>query len=502
MYQNIFIKKKDNIVYLWDDGQNGGKCGLTSFPFQKYAYRRRSGGSYKSMFGDELEKTIHFDPRDTDVFEGDVPLETVILRDAYEDSDEPSKGHRVLIFDIETETDGGFPNIEKADKAISAISLYDKISDQYHAMIVDKDGKIKDEDKGNTFIRSYSTEESLLKFFLNKWEEIQPTIVSGWNIDFFDMPYIYNRLRLVLGEDYAKRLSPIGECYMNKFNKKMVVAGVSCLDYILLYKKFIGKNRPSYALGEIGKTEVNMDKIKYKGSLNTLYKDDIQMYIDYNLNDVLIVVALDKKFKYIELAREICHVGHVPYEWFHMSSRYLEGAILMDLRRNKLVAPNKPIGGAEELDRMEKDDEEGFEGAYVKRPVPGRYDWIYDLDLSSMYPNIIITLNISPETKVGKVQSVSLTSEGSNYRTEKLKKQYSELTDIDESESSYVKRKLNEFDSDCFSKNWFESVNLGGSQYTGEKFKKLIEEENLSISSNGVIYLNPRKKIVGKIIKK
>jgi DNA polymerase elongation subunit (family B) len=498
MYQNVYYSKKDEICYLWDDEK-----GFVSFPFKKYAYRKKTGGQFRSMYGDELEKTIHFDPRDPYIFEGDVPIETRILIDGYEKSDEPSKGHRVLIFDIEVSSEGGFPVIETADKEVTAISLYDKVTDQYYALIVDAERKINDEDKNNVFIRSFVNEESLLKAFLNKWEEIQPTIVSGWNIDYFDMPYIYNRLKVVLGETSAKRLSPINECYMNKFNKRMVIAGVSCLDYILLYKKFIGKNRPSYALGEIGKLEVKMEKIQYKGSLNHLYKEDIQKYVDYNLNDVVIVVALDKKFKYIELAREICHVGHVPYEWFHMSSRYLEGAILMDLRRNNLVAPNKPIGGSDELERKELEGEEGFEGAYVKRPTPGRYDWLYDLDLASMYPNIVITLNISPETKVGKVSSVELTEEGKSYLFEKLKNRYYELDEKDQRDipcKDYINLYIQNFDSDCFSQNFISNVYLSGVKYTNEDFKKLLLEEKLAISSNGVIYATTEKGVIPKLL--
>ena len=170
------------------------------------------------------------------------------------------------------------------------------------------------------------------------------------------------------------------------------------MDYIELYKKFSGKNEPSYTLGAIGKKVVNIDKITYTGSLNDLYRDDIQKYIEYNLNDVKIVVALDKKLQFIDLARRICHTGHVGYEQFGTSSRYLEGAILMYLRRQGRVAPNKPLEGREEYEQRLEDGEEGFEGAYVKPPVPGRYDWVFDLDLTSMYPNIIISLNISPET--------------------------------------------------------------------------------------------------------
>jgi len=122
---------------------------------------------------------------------------------------------------------------------------------------------------------------------------------------------------------------------------------------------------------------------------------------------VRIVVALDEKLKFIDLARRICHTGHVPYEWFHMSSRYLDGAIILYIRRNGgFIAPNKPVGGREQYDQEEEDGEEGFSGAFVKEPMPGRYDWVYDLDLTSMYPKIIISLNISPETKAGKCYRV------------------------------------------------------------------------------------------------
>lgn len=493
---------------MWDD-----ETGMTSFPFKKYAFRRKTGGSYKSMYGDDLEKTIHFDPRDPNIFEGDVPLETVILRDAYETSDEPSKGHRVFIFDIEVSTDGGYPIVEKGDKEITAISFYDRVSDQYHALILDKDKKISDSNNGNVFIRSFDNESSLLSSFLTKWEEIGPTIVSGWNSSSqlnpkggFDIPYLFNRLKIVLGDESVNRLSPIGVCYYNKFRRAVVIAGVSCLDYIDLYKKFIGKLRPNYKLGEIGKLEVGIDKIEYKGSLNTLYKEDIKKYIDYNLNDVYIVKALDDKFKYIELAREICHIGHVPYEWFHMSSRYLEGAILMYLRKNSLIAPNKPMSVPIDVEgSIENDngDDEKFEGAYVKHPIPGRYDWIFDLDLASEYPNIIISLNISPETKVGKVDSVELSESGLLYRTEKLKRQYVEMDEKDKkdlSEKEYITSKIKDFDSDCFSQNTINNYILGGAIYDPKKFKSLVDEENLSISSNGIIYTQNQKGVIPTLL--
>ena len=306
MYQNIFIDKKENVVHLWDDEK-----GYVTFPFRNYAYRKSPNGIYRSIYGDKLEKVYNFNPRDPSLFESDVPMETRILIDAYEDSDEPSKGHRIVTIDIEVSSEGGFPVIEEGDKEITAIAIHDDATKQYTAFILDKEMKLKDSVSDGVEIKSYDNEESLLMHFFTKWEEIQPTIVTGWNIDNFDMVYLYNRAKRVVGETNAKRLSPIGICYFNKFLERMSIAGVSCLDYMILYKKFSGKNEPSYALGAIGKKVVNIDKISYKGSLNDLYKEDINKYIEYNLNDVKIVVALDKKLQFIDLARGICHTGQV-----------------------------------------------------------------------------------------------------------------------------------------------------------------------------------------------
>ena len=134
--------------------------------------------------------------------------------------------------------------------------------------------------------------------------------------------------------------------YVNGFTKKLTVGGISVLDYILLYKKFSGKMEPTYALGPIGQKVVGIGKIQYHGNLNDLYKADINKFLEYNITDVKIVVALDRKLKFIDLARNICHVGHVPYDNFHMSSRYLDGATLIYLRRNGgVISPNKPSQG-------------------------------------------------------------------------------------------------------------------------------------------------------------
>ena len=173
---------------------------------------------------------------------------------------------------------------------------------------------------------------------------------------------------------------------------------MSVLDYLHLYKTFTFSQRSSYRLDDIAEYEVGEKKISYEGTLNDLYDNDINKFVEYNLQDVKLIDKLDKKLDHIDIARGICHMGHCPYGDVFMPSRYLEGAILTYLRKLGIVAPNKNPKGKK---LFGKDDK--FAGAYVQEPQKGRHNWVYDLDITSMYPSVIRSLNISPETKVGKV---------------------------------------------------------------------------------------------------
>jgi DNA polymerase elongation subunit (family B) len=500
MYQNIFVSKKDNIIHLWDD-----KKGYVTVPYRPYAYRKREGGMYRSIYGDELEKVYKFNPKDPSLFESDVPAETRILIDAYEDSDEPSEGHRVVYLDIEVSTEGGFPNVEEADKEITAIAIYDSCTSKYTAFILDKEHKLQDFVKENVEVRSFTDEDSLLMHFLTKWEEIQPTISTGWNSDNFDMPYLFRRMKNIVGPNNAKRLSPIQVAYINDWNKKVIVAGVTHLDYMTLYKKLNIKQEASYALGAIGKKIVGMEKIAYKGSLDDLYKADINKYIEYNLNDVQIIVALEKKLQFIELARAICHKGHVPYEWYEMSSRFIEGAILMYLRRKGQVAKNKSLDGRDEYETQMEDNEQGFEGAYVKAPTPGRYDWVFDLDLTSMYPNIIISLNLSPETKVAVINKIEYDDSYVEDRTKEIREDYENLGDSAQKKTpfaQYLEQRLYAFNARLFAQDKIGKYHVGSTVYTNDEFKQLVTQSNLSVASNGVMCKKDKTGVIPEILVK
>ena len=500
MYQNIYFERKSNTCHLWDDKQ-----GYTSFVFKNYGYRKKRGGKYKSMSGEELEKVYSFNPRDPSLFESDVPIDTRILIDAYEDSDDPSEGNRVLFLDIEISTEGGFAKDDEADKEITAIAIYDSTTSKYTAFILDRNGLMDDIDTPEKEIKSFRDEDSMLMHFLSKWEEIQPTIVTGWNSNQFDMPYIYRRLKFVVGYDNAKRLSPIGIAYINDWNKRLVIAGVTHLDYMKLYEKLNIKKEASYSLNAIGKKVVGMEKINYRGSLDTLYKEDIKKYVAYNLNDVEIMVAIDKKLQFIELARAICHKGHVPYECYDRSSRFIEGAILMFLRRNGQVAKNKPVDGKEEYENREDSDEQGFEGAYVKEPIPGRYDWVFDLDLTSMYPNIVISLNLSPETKVAVIDHIEYDDVHVADRRRELTDDWENLSDKAKKETSleqYIDLRIYSYNSRMFTAGKITNYYVGSTKYTSAELVKLLETSNLSIASNGVLYDKTTPGVIPNILVK
>ena len=460
MYQNIWCEKRGGNqveVHLWDD-----VAGYQNFIFKNYAYVRDGGGTYRSIYGDKLKKVTYWTEDDFQtgrVFESDVPLETRILLDRYEDSDEPSKDHRELFFDIEVEVTDGFPEPSKAQNKVTSVAMYTKHDEKYRVYVL---GEGQDNLKDKVDIRFYSTESELLKEFLRYWIDVKPTVITGWNTNGFDIPYLYNRLSKVLGEEFANALSPIQIVKYNPNKKMYRIAGVSSLDYMDLYRKFTYTQQSSYRLDHIGTIEVGLGKVEYEGTLDDLYRDDLDKFIEYNLNDVEIVKALDQKFKLLDLARAVSHLGRIPYEEVYFSSRYIEGAMLVYLRSLGLVAPSKGAGVTYD------GSESRFSGAYVKSPTPGRYDWVFDLDLTSMYPSIIMSLNMSPETKIGRINGWDaeefIRGEEKHYSVEKDGKTLRTFT-------------------------------------TGQ-LKDFFEKNKVSISSNGVLYDLKQKGVIPAILEK
>ena len=445
-------------MHLWDD-----KKGYLIIPYKKYAYVKNSNGQHVSLYGDRVKKVFNYDKDDPTLHESDVPPTTRFLVDQYTDSDEVSDGHRKIFFDIEVEVTDGFPDVMKANNVITSIALYDFMTETYFTYVFDAKKRLQSYTKDNKVVEVYDTEYEMLNKFFQKYLEIKPTILSGWNSDFFDIPYLYNRAVNVLGVSVANLLSPISEVYYNEFKKRYVIAGVSCLDYLSLYRKFSFSQQSSYRLDYIGEVEVGMKKVDYEGTLNDLYENDLQTFIDYNIRDVKILVELDKKLNLIEISRGIAHLGHIPYEEVFMSSRYLEGAILVYLKKLGIVAPNKPP-------RPKTFDDDKFAGAYVQKPQAGKHDWVYDLDITSMYPSVIRSLNISPETKLGKVEGW----DAEEFLKKDLVKTY---TMIDKKEKEIGK-------------------------FTNGELENYLLTNEISIASNGVLYRTDKQGLIPALLTK
>ena len=300
---------------------------------------------------------------------------------------------RVFTIDIETAAENGFPNIETADQEILAISIKDSFTGR---IIVFGARPYNNKDPMVDYMH-FRSEEGMLGAFLEYWQENFPDVITGWNVQLFDMPYICNRIERILGDKFVKLLSPWKlvsqrEIYI-KGRKQLAVdtLGISTLDYLELYKKFTYTNQESYRLDHIAFVELGSKKLDHSefDTFKEFYENDWQKFIDYNIHDVRLVDQLDDKMKLIELAYTMAYDAKVNYEDVFSQVRMWDNYIYCELLRRKIAIPPKK----ESATKTEK-----YAGAYVKEPKPGFYDWVVSFDLNSLYPHLIMQYNISPET--------------------------------------------------------------------------------------------------------
>ena len=310
MFQSIYYDYKEKKYHLRDD-----KLGWQEFEYQPTFYKPDPKGTYKTLFGDSVSPTKNYDKS---CFETDVDKETRVLVDLYSESDDTPSYHNVVFFDIECEIAGALTptTIIETPTKITSIALYDATTKQYYCYILDENKLLDNYQTDDKIVISCLSEKVLLQQFLDKWEEIDPTIISGWNSEFFDVGYTYQRIAKVLGKSQADRLSPIRKVKVNPQNTECPVSigGINHLDYMQLFKKFVMKQEPSYKLGDIGEKYVKLGKIEYYGSLDKLFKDDVTKFIEYNIRDVEILVKLEDKLKFIDLTVTIGHLCHTKYE--------------------------------------------------------------------------------------------------------------------------------------------------------------------------------------------
>lgn len=303
----------------------------------------------------------------------------------------------IAVVDIEVGSENGFPDPYLANEPITAITMT-MINGKTYVF-----GCGEYQVQGSEEYFNCKDEWTLCKTFLTIWNESAPDVVTGWNTKFFDIPYLVNRFRKILGEPETKKLSPWGiiseRTVVDRFkgNKELIAytfVGVASLDYIELYKWFApgGRSQENYRLDHIAYVELGDKKLSYEeyGNLHNLYKLNYQKFIEYNIKDVELILRMDDKLKLIELALTLAYDTKSNFEDVFAQTRMWDSLSYSYLLKKKIIIPPKIV----------KEKDSRFEGAYVKEVQVGLHHWVASFDLNSLYPHLLMQYNISPETLI------------------------------------------------------------------------------------------------------
>jgi len=316
---------------------------------------------------------------------------------------------QVNIIDIETATESGFPNVETANEEILCIASFDNIKDMYTLYTstdTNLDPKLLRENKidpDKVIVSYHINEREMLRQFVMDWSYSHPDIVTGWNSQFFDVPYLIRRIERVCGETLLKRLSPWGlikERTIEINNDEIVIfdiVGVSHLDYIDLMKKYTYGVRDSWKLDDVADAELSRKKLSHEGTFKDFYTNDWNRFAAYNIIDVALVGALDAKLKLVELVLTIAYDSKVSPEEVFSQIRTWDSLIYNDLKSKFIVPP-----------AARHNHKVPYEGAFVKDPIVGKHEWVVSFDLASLYPHIIMWANMSTETIMSDSKSVTV----------------------------------------------------------------------------------------------
>lgn len=416
MYSSVYFSRRMSKIHYWEYDENGKKC-YKSEPAPLYFYIKNAEGEYTSLFGDKLKRISFtefdkfknaremFKNSNTELFESDLSIENRFILDHYSPKEKNIPKYEVLFFDIEVHSEQGFPTPAEAAHPIVIITLYSTKDEKFYIFAE------KEFDRSflpkSAVVKTYDGDEkTMLKEFISFIRKKHPDFLSGWNSNYFDIVYIYNRIKNLLGEDIANMLSPIKQ--VRKILRKTrwglpqemyQIMGINCIDYLELYRKYEAGERESYKLGYIAEFELEETKLEYEGSLKALYHNDWQKYVEYNVQDVKLLIKLDNKKRYFNVMTTICCNCCVPFEQYDKTVRVLDGAFISRLMHDKIILPDS---------KAPDEDGEQYEGGFVFPTTPGVFDWVVSFDATSLYPSAILEHNISPETKVFVVDRIAV----------------------------------------------------------------------------------------------
>lgn len=393
-----------------------GKRVYREFQPDYHFYLSDSRGTYKSIYGDSVKKVVpqSFTEKQKLIksgsgnvrrWESDVDPVFRCLENNYHNSDTPALN--IAFFDIETSFDkeSGWSDPSDASNYITAISVHLQWIDEIICLafppetLTWEEASVIADEVGNTVL--FRTEAEMLNAFIDVIEDAD--VLSGWNSEVYDIPYIVNRIKKVLGKHEVRRL-----CLWDQIPKERKyerggkeaitfdLVGRISVDYMVIYKKYNYEERHSYALNSIAEAELGDTKVQYEGTLDELYNDDFKKFLEYNLQDTRLLDKLDKKLQFIDLANSIAHSSCVLIQTTMGAVAVTDQNVLMEAHNRHMVCPDKRHGRDEKSARAA--------GGWVATPRKGFHRWIGSTDMKSLYPSVIRALNMSPETIVGQIR--------------------------------------------------------------------------------------------------
>ncbi len=468
MYRNLSYNSKKRCMELFTWSTDGARINVEC-SYRPYLYVESNGTSDAiSIFNTKLKKKSFPTQYDRMKYVKEMDIGTRLFENLniyqqflvdmfyqeYEKENFIQFPLKTFYLDIEVYSkEEGFPHPDIAPAPINVITLYDSISKIYYTWGM-KAYKPKDD---NVKYYHCSSEKQLLEKFLSFIENDHMDILSGWNTKLFDIPYLVNRINKICGDEEASRLSPTRNIYsriaFNKFGKEekiWAIDAVSSIDYLDAYKKFCVSPRENYKLDTIASIELDENKVDYGGgNLSDLADENWETFVDYNIQDVKLLVRLEENLKYMELLRSLSIMGLTTMESALHSIGVITGAAAIRARYHDKKIPTF----IRDTNKASKN-----EGAFVKEPESGIHEKLVSFDANSLYPNTMITLNISPETKLGTIIDI---------------------------------------DGDIVT---IRDVNENVHKISSDAFKKLLEKEKVAISKAKILFTQKKKGLFPEIL--
>lgn len=428
-YISAVYNRKTNKVLVWERDRATGLRRIKEYVGEHYYYVEDPHGDRTTLWGHTCRRVDcknHWDMKErleADqrlgrlTFEADFkPLDRCLMNHYY-GIPVPIVHKGLVDIEVDYDINRGYSRTDNPYAPINALTLYRSWEQTYYTLAVPPPNWDAEAQPLNMAELGFETPEKtlfgakdahlilckdeaeLLENFLDLLDDVD--VISGWNSEFFDVIYLAKRLEIVLGNRAAQRLnfegSPFSYEYreVEKFEQKETICALSGrvhLDYLQLFRKFSFKARTSYALAKVAEDETSLEKLEYSGSLEELYKTNFNWFLRYNIRDVEIIVALDEKFKFIDLANTMAHSNTVLFEDVFGSVKIIETGVTNYAHHdmNRIVGNKNPQPG------------EKAEGAIVINPKVGLHKWIGSVDINSLYPSTIRSLNMSPEMIVGQ----------------------------------------------------------------------------------------------------